>query len=164
MQEEIIEKKHSDEITEIITKVPSWLLRWGIMIFGGILLMALSISAVIRYPDTIKLPVKIQAGHNITDTYGVVTISQDLYTKIKVGQFVNIQLKVYPIDVYGQLKGLINYISPEPNDRGLFMVKIKLDTSAIIQPIVLKSWMTGQADVITKDVTVFQRLLENSHK
>lgn len=50
--------RHSDEIDQIITKIPAWIVRWGITIFGLILVMALSISAVIRYPDTIKLPVK----------------------------------------------------------------------------------------------------------
>lgn len=42
---------NTEDIQEIITKVPSWILRWGIMVFFGILLMIATISVFVRYPD-----------------------------------------------------------------------------------------------------------------
>jgi multidrug resistance efflux pump len=46
--------RHSDDIQDIITAVPSWIVRWGITIFLGILVLILSLSALIRYPDVVK--------------------------------------------------------------------------------------------------------------
>ncbi|HZY38619.1 MAG TPA: HlyD family secretion protein [Mucilaginibacter sp.] len=53
------ETRHSDEVQDIITKVPSWLLRWGITLFFGILLLIILLSALIRYPDVVNAQLKI---------------------------------------------------------------------------------------------------------
>lgn len=57
LQEEI----NSEEVHEIITAVPSWILRWGITlvfsILGGIVLL----SAFINYPDIVKTNLKINS-------------------------------------------------------------------------------------------------------
>jgi multidrug resistance efflux pump len=55
-------KRHTEELEEIITKVPSWITRWGITIFFCVLLIAVAISVLIRYPDTVKVPFKLQAA------------------------------------------------------------------------------------------------------
>src|SRR5580700_1906102 len=56
--------RHSDDIQDIITKVPSWLLRWGITLFFGILLLIVLLSAVIRYPDIVNAPLKIDSPNS----------------------------------------------------------------------------------------------------
>lgn len=48
------DKMHSDEIKDIITKVPSWILRWGLTIFLCILILIVGISDVIKYPNYVK--------------------------------------------------------------------------------------------------------------
>jgi len=53
--------RHTDEIKAIITDVPSWIVRWGITLFGGILLMIFGLSAFIPYPDTVKTSLKIKS-------------------------------------------------------------------------------------------------------
>lgn len=51
----------SEEVQEIITAVPSWILRWGItlifIILGGIVLL----SALIEYPDVVKTNLKVNS-------------------------------------------------------------------------------------------------------
>src|ERR1700761_8410658 len=54
------ELKNSEEMRDIITAVPGWLLRWGISLFFGVLLLMVSFGAIIRYPDIIKTQVKIK--------------------------------------------------------------------------------------------------------
>lgn len=55
------EEVNSEEVHEIITAVPSWILRWGITlvftILGGIVLL----SAFINYPDIVKTNLKINS-------------------------------------------------------------------------------------------------------
>jgi multidrug efflux pump subunit AcrA (membrane-fusion protein) len=55
--------RHSDDIQDIITSVPSWLLRWGISIFFGILVLIIGIAALIRYPDVVKTQLKIDSSN-----------------------------------------------------------------------------------------------------
>jgi HlyD family secretion protein len=52
---------NSEEINEIITAVPSWILRWGITIIFLIVLGVILLSAFIRYPDIVKAPLKINS-------------------------------------------------------------------------------------------------------
>jgi multidrug efflux pump subunit AcrA (membrane-fusion protein) len=63
-EENDLETRHSDEVQDIITKVPSWLLRWGITLFFGILLLIVLLSALIRYPDIVDAPLKIDSPNS----------------------------------------------------------------------------------------------------
>ncbi|MEO6523812.1 MAG: HlyD family efflux transporter periplasmic adaptor subunit [Mucilaginibacter sp.] len=56
-----LQQRHTEEIQSIIGKPPSWLLNWGITIFFGILILILSSTEVIQYPDVIKTQLKIRS-------------------------------------------------------------------------------------------------------
>jgi len=43
----------SEEIQEILTKVPHWMIRWGNVLFLALILMLLLISWFVKYPDII---------------------------------------------------------------------------------------------------------------
>ena len=43
----------SEEVQEILTKIPSWMIRWGTTFIFGILLLFILISWFVKYPDTI---------------------------------------------------------------------------------------------------------------
>lgn len=45
---------HSDEMQEIIGRVPHWLLRWGTVVIFGVILMLLFTSHSVRYPDILS--------------------------------------------------------------------------------------------------------------
>lgn len=55
--------RHSDDMQDIITTVPSWLLQWGITLFFGILVLIIGLAALIRYPDVIKTQLKIDSSN-----------------------------------------------------------------------------------------------------
>jgi HlyD family secretion protein len=129
--------------------------------FGAILVMTLSISAIIRYPETIKLPVKIQTTNNPADAFALAEITQDNFTKVKIGQQVLIHLKVYSSDAYEPVKGMVSNIADSPNGQGLFTIKVKLNVPGAKSPVKLKSWMTGSAEIITQDITVLQRVTKS---
>jgi multidrug efflux pump subunit AcrA (membrane-fusion protein) len=61
---DIIEQKHSEEITDIITIPPNWLLRWGITIFFFVIIMMVVLSAFITYPDIVKAQLKIDSPNS----------------------------------------------------------------------------------------------------
>jgi multidrug resistance efflux pump len=43
----------SEEVQEILTKVPHWMIRWGNVLFLGLILMLLFVSWFVKYPDII---------------------------------------------------------------------------------------------------------------
>jgi hypothetical protein len=47
-------KLRSEEVQEILTKVPHWMIRWGNVLFLGIIIMLFVLSWFIRYPDIIS--------------------------------------------------------------------------------------------------------------
>jgi multidrug resistance efflux pump len=44
----------SEEVQEILTKVPHWMIRWGSMLFMSLLVMVLTLSWFVKYPDVIS--------------------------------------------------------------------------------------------------------------
>lgn len=44
----------SEEIQEILTKVPNWMIRWGSVLFLSLIVLLLLLSWLIKYPDIIK--------------------------------------------------------------------------------------------------------------
>src|SRR6185503_15900337 len=63
-EENDLATRHSDEVQDIITKVPPWLLRWGITLFFGILSLIVLLSALIRYPDIVDATLKIDSPNS----------------------------------------------------------------------------------------------------
>jgi hypothetical protein len=60
---EFIESDHSEEMEEIISAPPSWLLKWGILGFFCVLLIMLGITVVIHYPEMVKTTMALNAEH-----------------------------------------------------------------------------------------------------
>jgi len=75
--------RHTEDMQEIITKVPSWILRWGITVFFGILLMVVAISIFVRYPDTIKTGLRLVSSEVSAP---VITTEPDRVVKLFVKQ------------------------------------------------------------------------------
>lgn len=55
------EQIHTEVLNDIITTPPSWLLKWGVTIILGILVMIIVMSAFIKYPDVVRADIKINA-------------------------------------------------------------------------------------------------------
>lgn len=49
----------SEEVQDILARVPHWMIRWGTVLVFGIVLMLFFVSWFIKYPDIIKSPVII---------------------------------------------------------------------------------------------------------
>lgn len=44
----------SEEVQEILSKVPNWMVRWGSLLFLSLIILLLAISYFIKYPDVIS--------------------------------------------------------------------------------------------------------------
>jgi multidrug efflux pump subunit AcrA (membrane-fusion protein) len=57
---QILYETRSGEVQELIGKMPSWLLRYGIFIVGIILVSIFIAAAYIKYPDKVMIPILIE--------------------------------------------------------------------------------------------------------
>lgn len=53
----------SDFSKEVLEKVPSWIITWGNSIFFFFIIILITISAIIRYPDIVSTQVEITSNH-----------------------------------------------------------------------------------------------------
>ncbi|MFB9841179.1 HlyD family secretion protein [Mucilaginibacter ginsenosidivorans] len=58
------EVRHTDDMQDIITTVPSWILRWGITLFFALLVLLVGLSAFIRYPDIVNASLTIYSPNS----------------------------------------------------------------------------------------------------
>ena len=49
----------SEEVQDILTKVPHWMIRWGTVLIFGIIIMLFFISWFLKYPDVVKTEIVI---------------------------------------------------------------------------------------------------------
>lgn len=82
--------------------------------------------------------------------------------KIKIGQDVNIRLANYPDRQYGVLNGKVKSISLTPDKEGNLLIDISLPkglTTSYKKEIQFQQEMSGNADIITEDLRLIERLL-----
>ncbi len=80
--------------------------------------------------------------------------------KVRTGQSCVIQLHNYPYTEFGMLKGTIQSISIAPKE-GFYSVKVKLPNQLLTttnKQLQSKSELTGVAEIIIEDLTLFDRL------
>ncbi|MDX6181204.1 HlyD family efflux transporter periplasmic adaptor subunit [Flavobacterium sp. Fl-77] len=59
MTEDTTFELRSEEVQDILTKVPHWMIRWGSVLILGILLMLFFISWFVKYPDVVTAEITI---------------------------------------------------------------------------------------------------------
>lgn len=55
------EMLHTEDMQDIISTPPAWILKWGISVFFMILFSLFALSALVKYPDMVRAPLQIYA-------------------------------------------------------------------------------------------------------
>lgn len=95
------------------------------------------------------------------DPVGKLRVPLENAGKLAVGQRVHIRLDGYPYEEYGLLQGEVRRISLVPRQRS-YAVEVALPSPLVTRngkPITFMQGMEGQADIITTDTRLLQRLL-----
>jgi len=93
--------------------------------------------------------------------FGEMAISQSNMGKVREGQQVLVKLKSYPFEEYGMIRGKITHIADVPFKDSVFISRVDFkikNSSDLKKPIHLKSGMTADAEIITQDATILQRI------
>lgn len=99
--------------------------------------------------------------------FGRMTISQNNMGKVKEGQEVLVKLRSYPFEEYGMIRGRIKYIADVPYKDSIFISQVDFkikNSSDLKKPIHLKQGMVADAEIITQDATILQRITRSFFK
>ena len=98
---------------------------------------------------------------NKKDFIGKITAPANNSGKIEKGQKVQIQVANYPSDEFGELNGRVKSISLVPNQKGFYLIDVKLSKYLITtynKEIDFRQEMKGTASIITEDLRLIERL------
>ena len=101
-----------------------------------------------------------------TDYYVETLISQYNFGKIKTEQEVLLKFQAYPYQEFGFIKGNIEIINAIPADSG-YLAKVSLPENLITNYKKIIQYKTGllvQADIVTENLNLLQRLFYNLRK
>jgi len=78
----------SDEVQEILSHVPNWMIRWGISLIFGLIVMLLFLSWFVKYPDAIPAEITLST-ENPPIRLVAKTSGQLQRISVKEGEYVN---------------------------------------------------------------------------
>lgn len=96
-------------------------------------------------------------GTNDQDAYVYSEANSTQVGHLEESQKVIVKFESFPYFYYGAKTGYISNIGNSPNDEGFYPINIQLETNDDFKPTVKKG-MTGQASVITEELTMAQLL------
>jgi hypothetical protein len=154
---EPVQKKHtyqsrSEEVQEILSRPPSWIVRWGTSAAFFFLLILTSIAWLIPSPTIISG--KIKLVQQDTQFIAVASFPQNKFAKIKPGQKALIKLDAYDYREFGVLHGTVTS-KPDNFDeqKGNFTIYIQLPKSSREY----KTGMTGSIEIVVAQKRLIQK-------
>ena len=169
----------SEEFQEIVEQSPRWMIRSGISLILGFLILMIAGSYFFSYPDIIETQITVLNEGSIGQSDSILIKDQQTHSgkqvqligrinlslkearKVIPGQKVNIRLDDYPSMEFGFIKGRVLSITRLPNE-DLSRIEVEmpqnLETNYGI-PIKINRQLNGTAEIITDDIRLIQRFL-----
>jgi multidrug resistance efflux pump len=154
--------KFSQALNSLISEAEDWRAKY---------VLSASQAGRVTYAGIIQEDQVVNIGQDVfyvnagnEQFFGEMNIPQDNLGKVKEGQEVLIKLKSYPFEEYGMLRGRISYLADVPYRDSIFISKVTLSSkmsSDLKKPVHLKQGMMADAEIITQDATILQRLTRN---
>lgn len=163
-----LEDGRSEEVQEIMGRMPPWILRSGITLIALLVLGAFVAAWFFRYPEVIQARVVLMSS---SYTVRATVAEQSPYIvkgtmpaagawKVKSGQKALIRLTAYPYEEYGLLQGTVMFAEANMADTN-FQVSISLDHllhTTTGREIPVQPRLDGTAEIMTEDKSVLQRM------
>lgn len=153
----------SQDVQDVLGKVPPSILRWGISVIALVLIVLLVGAYLFKYPDTLSGQATISTRIAAKGSAPVCTILLPAQGsgKVKVGQRALVRLIDFPDQEFGYLEGRVERISDTPNADGNYLVQIHLPNGLVTNygvQLPTNRQMQGSADIIIEDIRLLVRL------
>lgn len=153
----------SQDVQDVLGKVPPSILRWGITVIALVLIVLLVGAYFFKYPDTLSGQASLTTTIVEKESTPVCTMMLPAQGsgKVKVGQRALVRLISFPDHEFGYLEGRVERISDTPSAEGNYVVEIHLPKGLVTNSgVQLPSnrRMQGSADIIIDDIRLLVRL------
>ena len=154
---------HSKEVQDLLGRVPSWLIRNGIVMVIMLLMVLIVGSWFFKYPDIVTAPVVVSAVETKNQSFltGYVRLKMNYAGKVKIGQHVNLKFVSYPYLEYGTVKGVVSNVSTVPTG-DFFELEVNLPDQLVStygKKFEFQQELSGTAEIITEDQRLLNRIL-----
>ena len=148
----------SEEVQEVMNRVPPAILRYGSGVLLGIVLLLLAGSAWFSYPETVVTEFALSVG---TDglPQGTARVSMQDIGKIRTEQRAVIHLTGFPEQEYGVMEGTVTDVSPFPDEKGGYVLTVGLSSETVERCKAVLSLVKetrGTAKVVIKERTLLE--------
>ena len=157
--------KFRQAVNSMITATDTWLMQYVVLA---------PLAGKVGYAGILQENQQVTANQELfivnpgnTDFFGEVQIPQYNMGKVALGQRTLIKLKSFPFEEYGIVNGKISYITDVALKDSVFIAKIdfgKFEQKNPDHPIVLKTGMMADAEIITRESSLLQRFARNMTK
>jgi HlyD family secretion protein len=162
LDNQIQEEKSKQALNSLISTTEDWKNRY---------VLSASQSGKLTYAGIIQENQVLTQGQEIfyinpgnEQFFGSMAIPQNNMGKVKVGQQVLIKLRSYPFEEYGMIRGKIKYIADVPYRDSIFISRVEFNiknSTDLKKPVHLKQGMMADAEIITLNATILQRLVRS---
>lgn len=152
----------SEEVQEVMNRVPPAILRYGSGVLLGIVLLLLGGSAWFSYPETVVTECVLTVGSDSLPQAKAQVSMQDI-GKIALGQRVVIHLTGFPEETYGFMEGSTTALSEYPDEMGNYVLSITLSSKTVERCKAVLSLVKetqGTAKIIIKERTLLECFLK----
>ena len=153
----------SEEVQEVMNRVPPAILRYGSGVLLGIVLLLLGGSAWFSYPETVVTEFTLATGTDTLPT-GTARVPMAEIGKIQLGQRAVIHLTGFPEETYGFMEGSITAVSEFPDETGNYVLSVGLTGVTVERCKTVLSLVKetrGTAKVIIKERTLLECFFRN---
>lgn len=152
----------SEEVQEIMGRIPPWIERWGITLIALLLVVILVGAALFPYPDTLagRFIFLSETGRKEGCHMGYAMLPAQGIGQVKKGQDVKVRLENYPDREFGYLTGKVHDVAYIPDDNGLYQVNILFPNGLKTSEGVLlptKCQMSGTVEIVVADKRLIDR-------
>lgn len=176
MKNKNIRCEHSDEVNEMLGKLPSWIVRWGISVIAFTLLILVVVSLYIKIPQTVGADIIITLEKSSVDKrlptrhakkiMGCLYVSSSELFMIKKGQHVYVKVDSYPYMSYGVLRGWVYNVSESVHgNRGRRIDVVFPDglVTTYRKPLRYIPGMNGKAEIIINKIKLFHYMFRSTN-
>ena len=152
----------SEEVQEVMNRVPPAILRYGSGVLLGIVLLLLGGNAWFSYPETVVTEFTLATGTDSLPT-GTARVPMAEIGKIQLGQRAVIHLTGFPEETYGFMEGSITAVSEFPDETGNYVLSVELTYVTVERCKAVLSIIKetqGTAKVIIKERTLLECFLK----
>jgi hypothetical protein len=153
----------SEEINDVISHRPHWLVRHGVSAVGIILMLLLLGSWFVPYPDKLIVPIHIIAKNSDRTWYGEIVLSKGQLGKVSPGTPVTVEVENYAAAKFGYLYGRVSCISTQPSgDSAVLHVALRKNVYWNYNKVsAFKGAGRGKAKLINRERRLLEKLLRD---